>query len=166
VAQDGRVLPNPLTELDLDQLRTRRSVKWRMYPPDVLPLWVAEMDTPVAPPIAEALHAAVSRGDTGYENAGRLPSAYAGFSAARFGWAPDPGRIYLVPDVMHGIVIVLRALTRPGDGVVINPPVYHPFFSFLRLADRRIVECPLAAEPDGRWSLDLDALAGASPTRT
>jgi cystathionine beta-lyase len=146
-------MPNPLTELSLDQLRERRSEKWRGYPPDVLPLWVAEMDTPLAPPIRDALVAAVERGDTGYENPAGLPEAYAAFSADRYGWAPDPATIRLVPDVMFGIVATLRALTQPGDGVVINTPVYHPFFPYLRLADRRIVECPLSG-PD----LDLDRL--------
>jgi cysteine-S-conjugate beta-lyase len=159
VEQDCGVLPNPLTELDLDNLRERRSLKWTMYPPDVLPMWIAEMDTPLARPITDALHAAVERGDTGYESAGQLPGTYAEFSANRFGWRPDPAKIRLVPDVMHGIVADLRLLTRPGNGVVINPPVYHPFFSYLRLAERRIVECPLDVDADGRWSLDLDRLA-------
>jgi cystathionine beta-lyase len=64
----------------------------------------------------------------------------------------------LVPDVMQGIVAVLEAVTAPGSAVVINPPVYPPFFSFLPRAGRRLVESPLV--PDGdRWSLDLDRLA-------
>jgi cysteine-S-conjugate beta-lyase len=153
------VLPNPLSELDLDRLRTRRSAKWQHYPPDVLPMWVAEMDTPLAPPVRDALLAAVDRGDTGYESAGQLPEVFAAFAATRFGWRPDPAGILLVPDVMHGISAVLHALTPPGSRVVINPPVYHPFFSFLRLVDRRVVECPLVTDHAGRWSLDLDRLA-------
>ena len=75
-----------VTVLTLDQLRERHSVKWRHYPPDVLTLFVAEMDTPLAPPVAEALSTAVARGDTGYANDGGLAEAYAGFSADRFGW--------------------------------------------------------------------------------
>jgi cystathionine beta-lyase len=147
-------MANPLTVLALDQLRERHSVKWRLYPPDVLPLFVAEMDTPLAPPIADALATAVAQGDTGYANGGRLAEAFAGFSADRFGWEPDPARTFLVPGVMGGVGIVLRGLTRPGDGVVINPPVYHPFFSFLPMNGRRVVECPLV---DG--ALDFDRLA-------
>ena len=59
-----------MTEFDLDAitveaLRERRSVKWREFPPDVLPAFVAEMDFPLAPPIAAALHRAVDRSDTG-----------------------------------------------------------------------------------------------------
>jgi cystathionine beta-lyase len=148
-------MANPLTALTLDQLRERHSVKWRNYPPDVLPMFVAEMDTPLAPAIADVLATAVARGDTGYAGSGTaLPDAYAEFSANRFGWEPDPARTFVVPGVMGGVGIVLRALTRPGDGVVINPPVYHPFFGFLRLHGRRVVECPLV---DG--GLDLDRLA-------
>ena len=70
---------NPLTELSLDDLRARRSIKWRQHGPDVLPLWIAEMDTPLAEPIAAALAAAVARGDTGYAHPGRLREAFAGF---------------------------------------------------------------------------------------
>jgi cystathionine beta-lyase len=155
----GGVSANPLTELDHDGLRRRRSVKWRMYPPDVLPMWLAEMDVPLAPPIRAALLGAIELGDTGYADAGRLPETFAEFSAARFGWSPDPATIHLVPDVMHGVVAVLRALTRPGDGVVINPPVYHPYFSYLELAGHRIVESPLDVDSAGRWTVDLDRLA-------
>ena len=137
---------NPLTALTLDELRYRRSIKWCQYEPDVLPLWVAEMDTPLAEPIADALAALVGRGDTGYAHIAGLAEAYAGFAADRLGWVPDPARAMLMPDVMNGIVAVLRVLTAPGDGVAVTPPVYHPFFSFIANADRRVVEVPLLPE--------------------
>jgi len=146
---------NPLTVLSLDQLRARRSIKWRMYDADVLPMWVAEMDTPLAEPVAEALSALVARGDTGYAHMAGLAEAFAGFASSRLGWAPDPADALLVPDVMTGIVTVLGAVTRPGDGVAINPPVYHPFFSHLSNAGRRVVEVPLLASGS---RLDLDEL--------
>ena len=57
---------NPLTQLTHAQLRRRTSMKWRSYPPDVLPLWVAEMDVPLAEPVARALTDAIALGDTGY----------------------------------------------------------------------------------------------------
>jgi cystathionine beta-lyase len=146
-----------LTAFTLDGLRRRRSQKWLTYPPDVLPLWVAEMDTPLADPVRLALHDAVERGDTGYPMPGRLPEAYAEFATRRFGWHPPASAMILVPDVMQGIVAVLEAVTERGSAVVINPPVYPPFFSFLPRAGRRLVECPLV--PDGgRWGLDLDRL--------
>jgi cystathionine beta-lyase len=89
---------------------------------------------------------------------GRLPEAYAEFAMQRFGWHVPASGMILVPDVMQGIVAVLDAVTRPGSAVVINPPVYPPFFSFLPRAGRRLVQSPLV--PDGgRWGLDLDRLA-------
>ena len=71
---------NPLTELSLDRLRTRSSVKWRAYPPDVLPLWVAEMDVRLAEPIAAALVGAVEAGDTGYPMGDEYGPALAEFA--------------------------------------------------------------------------------------
>lgn len=153
--------PNPLTALSESDLRTRRSLKWRAYEPDVLPLWVAEMDTPLAPPIAEALAAAVARSDTGYAEPGALAEAWSSFSGERLGFAPDPALAKLVPDVLRGVVEVLRAITPPGSGVVINPPVYHPFFTFIPYAGRRVVEVPLLPAEAGEYRLDLAGLERA-----
>ena len=144
-------------DLSLDQLRLRRSEKWVRYPPDVLPAWVAEMDFELAPAVRDTLAAAVAHGDTGYANPGELPEAFASFAARRFGWTVEPERIHLVADVMTGVLEVLLALTAPGDGVVVNPPVYPPFFSMTRAAGRTVVEAPL----DGGGRLDLDALERA-----
>lgn len=144
-------------DLSLDELRLRRSEKWVRYPPDVLPAWVAETDFALAPAVREALLAAVERGDTGYANPGELPEAFAAFAAARFGWAVEPPWVHLVADVMTGVLEVLLALTEPGDGVVVNPPVYPPFFNMTRGAGRTIVEAPLG----GAGRLDLDALERA-----
>lgn len=92
---------HPYDDLDLDELRQRHSVKWREHPPDVLPAWVAEMDFPLAAPVAEAIRASLSRGgDLGYPPVGvvpRLAEAFAGFSQRRFGWAPDPERVFVSP---------------------------------------------------------------------
>jgi cystathionine beta-lyase len=149
---------NPLTALTLAELRQRRSIKWRRFDPDVLPLWVAEMDTTLAEPIAEALAAAVARGDTGYAHPGRLREAFADFAARRYGWSPDPGRMLVLPDVVRAIAEVLAVASEPGHGVVVNPPVYPPFYSVTTIAGRRVVESPLVRSSDGRYRLDLDAL--------
>jgi cysteine-S-conjugate beta-lyase len=149
---------SPLDALTLPQLRERNSEKWRSYPPDVLPLFVAEMDVPLAEPIRAVLHEAVDRGDTGYAMPGDLPESYAAFSTERFGWGPAPDAAIVVPDVMQGIVSVLEASTNRGSEVIINPPVYPPFFSFLRNAGRVVRSCPLALDGD-TWRLDLDRLA-------
>ncbi|PGH44943.1 cystathione beta-lyase [Micromonospora sediminicola] len=138
---------NPLTQLTLDQLRQRTSVKWRLHPPDVLPLWVAEQDVPLAPPVADALRRAVELGDTGYAHGTAYAEALGGFAARRWDWADFPvGRTTLVPDVMMGAVEVLRLVTDPGDAVVVCPPVYPPFYAFVTHAGRQVVEAPLGAD--------------------
>jgi len=153
---------------DLEELRERRSAKWRSYPPDVLPLPVAEMDYSLAPVIREVLRAAIDRSDTGYGFAGpELGEALAGFARARWDWTLDPGSVIPVPDVGVGCVELLRVLTRPGDALVINPPVYPPFYSWAAETGLRIVEVPLRHDPDadevasGGWRLDLAALEAA-----
>ena len=156
---DGRL--NPLAQLTLSELRTRTSVKWQVYPPDVLPMWVAEMDTPLAPPIRQVLAEAVERGDTGYAHPGRLREAFSTFAGSRFGWRVDPAAVAVIPNVLHGIATVLEQVTAPGDGVLINSPVYHPFYSYIPMAGRQVVTCPLVPDAAGRWSLDLDRLEAA-----
>jgi cysteine-S-conjugate beta-lyase len=150
------VPPTPFDELSLAALRQRRSAKWTRYSPDVLPAWVAEMDFPLAPAVRDALLAAVERDDVGYAVADALPEAFADFAHARWGWSLAHDRSRLFADIMSAVEELLRALTRPGDGVVINPPVYPPFFSTVREVGREVVEAPLR---DGR--LDLDALERA-----
>ena len=147
-----------LGDCSLAKLRTRTSLKWRTYPPDVLPAFVAEMDFDVAEPIKQAIRAAVAAGDLGYPHKGDLGEAFAEFAGDRLDWSPDPDLVFAIPDVMTGITEVVQALVRPGGGIVINPPVYSPFFFRIQLAGRRIVEAPLALGPGGRYDLDLDAL--------
>ena len=145
----------------LEVLRRRRSAKWRSFPPDVLPLPVAETDFALAPAVQEVLRAAVDSSDTGYAwPVPDLGEAISGFAARRWSWELDPAAVLPVPDVGVGVVELLRALTRPGDRVVISPPVYPPFFSWVPEAGRELVEAPLRHGPDG-WRLDLAALETA-----
>ncbi|MFM9589191.1 MalY/PatB family protein [Streptomyces scabiei] len=151
---DTGACPNPLEQLSLEQLRRRRSMKWRTHPADVLPLWVAEMDVPLAPAVADAIHAAVDMGDTGYPAGTEFTESLAAFGARRWNWdgvAVD--RVTVMPDVMTGAVQVLRLITDPGDPVVVNSPVYAPFYAFVTHDDRRIVEAPLG--PDLRISPEV-----------
>jgi cystathionine beta-lyase len=147
-------MTDPLVGLSLDELRRRTSAKWRRYPPDVLPLWVAEMDTALAAPIAEALAEAVAIGDTGYPEGSPYAEAFAEFASRRWGWDFELAACANVPDVMMGIVEVLKLVTGSGDPVVINSPVYPPFYGFVRYMDRQVIEAPLNAE----HRIDLAAL--------
>ena len=142
----------------LESLRRRKSWKWTTYGDDVLPAWVAEMDFDLADPIKAAVGHALELGDCGYPGRGGLGEAYAVFARQRFGWAPDAARVFAIPDVMTGIAEVIQATTSPGAGIVINPPVYPPFFFRIELAGRHIVEAPLSRDPSGRYDLDLEAL--------
>ena len=139
-------MDNPFRELTLDQLRRRTSAKWRAYPPDVLPLWVAEMDVPLAPSVVDAVTAAVETGDTGYPHGTAYAEAVADFAQSRWGWTVNVEATTVVADVMRGIVEVLRLTTSAGDAVVVNSPVYPPFYDFIRYADRRVVEAPLGRD--------------------
>lgn len=151
--------PTVFDSLTLDELRTRTSEKWLAYPPDVLPLWVAEMDVLQAEPVIAAVHDAMRRGDTGYPGGIDYAQAFAEFADDRWGWQINPGRVRMLTDVMIGITDVLKVVTEPGDTVVVNAPVYPPFFGFVTDLGRRVVTAPLG--PDGR--IDLAALEAVFP---
>jgi cysteine-S-conjugate beta-lyase len=139
--------PNPLSALSLDRLRRRTSMKWRTYPADVLPLWVAEMDVPLAGPVVTALTRALELGDTGYPAGTAYAEALAGFADKWWGWGGlAVERTAIVPDVMLGVVEMLKLVTGPGDAVVVNPPVYPPFFPFVEHMDRRVLQAPLGTD--------------------
>lgn len=151
-----RILGESLAELR----STRTSVKWRFHDPDVLPVWVAEMDARPCPPVVRAVTAALARGDTGYAWAPPFAEAFAAFAARRWGWTVDPADAVIVPDMMIGIEELLHALTPPGGAVVVSPPVYDSFFGFVAATGRRMVAAPLTAA--GR--LDSEQLERAFAT--
>lgn len=134
--------------------RTRTSVKWRVFGPDVLPVWVAEMDSAPCPPVLEAVTAALQRGDTGYAWTSEYADAVAGFAAQRWGWSPDPATMASVPDVMIGIEELLHRHVPRERAVVVSPPVYDSFYGFIASVGRRLVTAPL----DAAHRLDFEAL--------
>lgn len=155
-----------VTALSLAELRERSSEKWREYPDDVLPLFVAETDFPLAPTVTAALERAVRIGDTGYvASRSPLAQAFAGFAQRRFGWSPDPALIRSTADVSMGIVEILRRVVQPGERVIVTPPVYPPFFDLIAEAGADVERVPLQDTGVG-WALDLpgieEALAGGA----
>jgi cystathionine beta-lyase len=149
-------------ECSPDVLRRRTSEKWAAYPPDVVPAFVAEMDFDVAEPIRRAATAVIERSDLGYPHPVALREAFASFARAWWEWEVEPSRVHAVADVMTGVAVVLGACTPPGSGVVINPPVYPPFFFRVDQAERRVVPVPLREEQsDGRHRVDLEPLDAA-----
>jgi cystathionine beta-lyase len=145
----------------LSELRQRKSVKWREYPPEVLPSFVAEMDFSLAEPVVAAVTSALALGDAGYAHPGQLPGAFAQFAAGRLDWVPQTAHIYPIPDVMTGLAEVVQAITPPGSGIVVNPPVYPPFRFRFGFSGRRLIDAPLARGADGRYALDPAAIEAA-----
>jgi len=150
-----------LGSCSLAELRQRTGFKWATHPADVLPAFVAEMDFDLAPAIKTAVIRAISAGDCGYAHKGTLGEAYASFSASRLGWDVNPDYVYPIPDVMTGLAEVIAAITPPGSGIVINPPVYPPFWFRFGFSGRRIIEAPLARDAAGRYDLDPAAIDAA-----
>lgn len=138
--------------LDLSSLQRRKGVKWSKYPAEILPAWVADMDFPLAPCIARALHDAIDAGDIGYPAAdSEVAEAFVGRAERRWQWRVDPGRIHLMPDVVQSIELIIERFSEPGDAVLITTPVYPPFLNVTGGMGRRLVESPL--QVDG--SLDV-----------
>lgn len=142
---------------DLERLRGLSGIKWSRYDADVLPCWIADMDLPTAPVIAEAIHDLADRSDFGYNFAltAELPRAWVAWQSERHGWIPDPDRINLHADVLQAVDLALWLDTCPGDGVVLMTPVYPPFFRCVQGLGRQVVDCPL--DPD-TWRLDPELL--------
>lgn len=116
---------------DFDKYIERRntaSAKWTYFPEDVLPLWVADMDFQAPAPILDALHAAVEHGVFGYE----LPSAGLRENVAArmkklYDWDVHPDSVIAIPGLVSGFFAAGAALCQPGEGYLIQPPVYMPF---------------------------------------
>jgi cystathionine beta-lyase len=151
--------PVDLRVLDLPTLHERRSDKWTGHDDDVLVATIAEMDFPLAEPVAEALRAAIDRSDLGYAPPAprRLRDAFAGFARRRLRWDVDSDQITLVPDVMVGLVELSRVLTGPDGAVAFVTPAYPPFFTALPHAVARLEH--ITEGEDG--AVDLEALAGS-----
>ncbi len=154
--------------LDLATLRRRRGEKWQLYGPDVLPAWVAEMDFPLCEPVRRVLENALEIDDLGYPldvHPEALPAAFAERMESRFGWRPDPRRVEVLTDVVQGIYVAIDQFSAPGEGVVVQTPIYPPFLIAVRELSRRLVEAPLVAG-DSRYEIDFDQLRAAIDSKT
>lgn len=150
-----------LEGLDLDVLRARKSEKWNTYPADVLPAWVAEMDFPLAEPIARVLQQALDRWDVGYPVAPRdtgICESFAGRMSERFDWSIEPRRVEVLSEVVQGLFIGLEAYSAKGEGAIVQTPIYPPFLGAVEQTGRRLVENRLI-HGDAGFEIDFDALA-------
>jgi cystathionine beta-lyase len=116
---------------DFDQVIDRResaSIKWRRYPEDVLPLWVADMDFTAPQPVRDALQARLQHGIFGYEApTPRLAEIVAERMQRLYGWQVSPQAVVATPGVIAGFNAAARTVCAPGEGILVQPPVYPPF---------------------------------------
>jgi cystathionine beta-lyase len=154
---------DPVNEhiLPVETLRRRRGVKWHAHGDDVLPAWIADMDFAVAEPVQRALERLVREGDYGYpQRVGdeRLEAAFAARMGRRFGLVVDPAHVVPVADLVQAIVAAVVAFSEPGDGVVVQTPIYPPFLDAIASTGRRRVVNALV--DDGhRLAPDVEGLA-------
>ena len=146
---------------DFDKTIDRRatnSYKWDSAPEGALPMWVADMDFRTAPAIIDALQKRVAHGIFGYT---RVPDAYydavTSWFSRRHGWDIDREWIIYTSGVVPAVSAVIKALTVPGDKVIVQTPVYNCFFSSIRNNGCEIVSNPLRRTAD-TYEMDFDAL--------
>lgn len=150
-------------EWDFDAVVCRRgthSVKWDASArADMLPMWVADMDFPTAPAIVQALAQRARHGVFGYAH---IPTSYRAaviqWFEQRHGLQLEPQSILPTTGVLPAITAILQALTQPGDGVIVQTPVYNGFFSCVRNAGCERMENPLVRSASGRYEIDFDDL--------
>lgn len=125
----------------LDTLKARGTRKWTVYGDDVLPLFIAESDFPTAPAVKQAIMQACEREMFGYTpapHAHHLGEAVADFYAQRYGWRPDPAKVFPVADVVRGVLLSIQYFTE-GD-VIVPVPAYFPFLEIAEAAGRERVD--------------------------
>ena len=151
---------------NFDQIIERRntnSVKWTEYAEDVLPLWVADMDFRTPEPILDAIRTALDRGVLGYEFIQpRTQRVVAERMKRLYGWEVDPDWVVNTTGVVSGFNIAARAVCEPGDGALVQTPVYHMFYGMYKNIGLTKQSTPLRLIEDGHRlipQLDLDVFA-------
>ena len=150
---------------NLAELQTHTSAKWRSFPPDVLPLPVAEMDFPVAEPIRALLTEMVAKSDLGYLDViPELGLGFQKFAAERWGWKLDPLQVRAATDVGVAVVEILRVFTKQGDSILISSPVYHNFYTWINETKLTLVDAPFERTGDeatNPWVINWDSIEKA-----
>src|SRR3990172_1001040 len=158
---------------DFDRIVERRdtdSNKWRKYGPDVLPLWVADMDFLSPEPVVRALRERVEHGVYGYgypvETVTELQEVVADRLARLYGWRVSAEAIVLVPGVIPGFNVAARTLAAPGDGLLLTLPLYPPLLRVPGNVGLTMDAADLVRAADPRYEGDGDALPRAATPRT
>ena len=150
---------------DFDRPSDRRhsdSTKWRTYDADVLPLWTADMDFAVPPPVIEALHARVSHGAFGYcVHPPELRDLIAERMWNLYQWRVRPDEVILQTGVLKAFQLVAALEAGPTHGILVQPPVYPPILGTARHNGSVHQKAPLVGRPDGQYEIDFDAFEAA-----
>jgi cysteine-S-conjugate beta-lyase len=152
---------------ELPDRQSSESIKWHYFEPDVLPMWVADMDFRSPEPVIRALQERVAHGVYGY------PGDISGLSdtiverlARMYNWQISPEDLVLMPGVVTGFNMAAHAYLNPGDGLLIQPPVYMPFLTTAKNAGGISQEAGLARCADGTYSIDMQAFEAAITDQT
>jgi cystathionine beta-lyase len=155
---------------DFDEIISRRgtdSIKWTLYDEDVLPLWIADMDFLTAPVVREALHERVEHGIFGYVvEPAELREILVERLRRLYAWKVEPEAFVFLPSVVCGFNLVHQSVTKRGDGVLLQPPVYFPIRIAPKNSRATAQPVPLARSADGRYEIDFDALEAAVTKKT
>ncbi|MCL2019615.1 MAG: pyridoxal phosphate-dependent aminotransferase [Oscillospiraceae bacterium] len=131
-------------------------VRERNKPDDVLPMWVADMDFSAPPEVLEDIHKAVSHGIFGYTEAKEsYYNAVINWFKSRFGYEVTRREIVKAPGIVFALAQAIRAFTEKDDAVMIQTPVYYPFYDIIRDNGRTLVTNPLVYS-DGKYVVDFD----------
>ena len=131
------------------------SMKWDAYPQGVIPMWVADTDFKSPQPVIDALAKRVAHGVFGYTwGHGSFERSTKAWLSRRFGWDIDTAWVEFVPSVVTGLAMAVRALSMPGDNVVMLTPTYPPFFTVTEANGRKIASSSLVWR-DGAWQVDF-----------
>lgn len=151
---------------NFDEILNRKntnSVKWDNLEKvfnsnEVLPLWVADMDFASPKPVIEAIKSRADHGIYGYTNKSKsYYSSIVNWLKKRINWEIDSKWLIDAPGVVPSIVFSLLSFTTPKDKILIQSPVYHPFFASVEINDRELVNCPLKAA-DGYYSMNYEEI--------
>lgn len=147
--------------------RATESAKWNQYDSDVLPMWIADMDFLSPPAVIEALQQRVSHGIFGY--AAPIPELIEVIIERLdhlYGWKVHPGDILFIPGVVTGFNLVCHATVKPGEAVLIQPPVYPPFLWAGANAGANRRDAVLTLEADGGYKIDFQQFEAAIHEQT
>ena len=154
---------------DFDRVIERRdtdSIKWKAYGADILPMWVADMDFLAPPQVVDALVQRAQQGVYGYPD---RPASYyeamIDWMRARHGWEIKRAWLAHSPGVVTALNLAVNAFSQPGDKIIVQPPVYFPFFPIIKNNGRQVVFNPLREE-NGYYRMDLAHLEKHIDSRT